>query len=124
MADYGTTPLGEIEVLSFQASSSRSPGATLGVIGALGLFESGAFVGSHITAPQYHQGLSMPGGLERMAEAILRGKACNTDLLDVDFFSLADQPIDKVRADFGIPPKSEAVSQWDPSGASWVAPEL
>ena len=117
VADYGTTPLGEIEVTSFQASCSESPGATLGVIGALGLFESGAFVGSHITSPQINRGLSLPGGMERMAEAILRGKACNTDLLDFDFFRVADQPIEKLRASLGIPAKSNAVSNWDPYGA-------
>jgi hypothetical protein len=118
LSDYGTTPLGEIEVVSFQASCSQSPGATLGVIGAIGLFESGAFTGSHITGPQIQQGLSKPGGLERMADAIRRGKACNTDLLAVDFFRVADGPIEKVRAEFGIPAKSEAVSRWDPDGVS------
>ena len=117
LADYGTTPLGEIEITSFQASCSESPGATLGVIGALGLFESGAFVGSHISSPQINQGLSLPGGMERMAEAILRGKACNADLLEVDFFAVADQAIETVRTGFGIPPKSNAVLKWDPYGA-------
>jgi hypothetical protein len=118
LGDYGTTPLGEIEVVSFQASCSRSPGATLGVVGALGLFESGVFGGSHLAEQVVHQGLSKPGGMERMADAILRGKACNADLLSVDFFPLAEKSLEKVRAEFGIPPKSEPVSQWDPAGAS------
>lgn len=118
VADYGTTPLGEIEVTSFQASCSASPGATLGVIGAIGLFESGAFVGSHLAEPRVHQGLSLPGGLERMADAILRGNACNTDLLAFDFFTVADRPVEEVRAGFGIPAKSVRVSQLDPDGAS------
>jgi hypothetical protein len=120
LSDYGTTPLGEIEVVSFQASCSQSPGATLGVIGALGLFESGAFSGSHLAKSIVHQGLSKPGGMERMADAILRGKACNTDLLKFDFFSVADQPIEEVRAGFNIPEKSESVFQWDPDGAAHV----
>ena len=118
LSDYGTTPLGEIEVVSFQASCSQSPGATLGVIGALGLFESGAFSGSHLAERVVQQGLSKPGGMERMADAILRGKACNTDLLKFDFFSVADQPIEKVRAGFNILAKSESVSRWDPHGVS------
>ena len=120
ISDYGTTPLGEIEVVSFQASCSQYPGATLGVIGALGLFESGAFGGSHLTERVEQQGLSKPGGMERMADAILRGKACNTDLLKVDFFRVADQPIGKVRAEFGIPPKSDAVLHFDPDGIAHV----
>ena len=46
--------------------------------------------------------------------------AGNTDLLKFDFFSVADQPIEKVRAAFNIPDKSDSVSQWDPEGASHV----
>ena len=120
IADYGTTPLGEIEVVSFQASCSQFPGATLGVIGALGLFESGVFDGSHLAERVEKQGLSLPGGMERMADAILRGKACNTDFLSVNFFPMADQPIDKVRAKFAIRPKSDTVLAFDPDGISHV----
>ena len=117
LADYGTTPLGEVEVVSFQASCSRTPGATMGLIGALGLFESGAFSGSLIAGTHEHQSLSLPGGMERMAEAMERGKACNTDVLGFDFFTVADQPIDTVRSRFGIPAKSAAVLALDPVGA-------
>jgi len=118
LADYGTTPLGEIEVISFMASGSRTPGATLGLIGALALFESGAFQGSLIAGKHRQEGLSLPGGMERMAEAVQRGKACNTDLLRCDFFALADEPLDQVRRHLNIPEKSSAVVRLDPVGAS------
>jgi hypothetical protein len=124
LADYGTTPLGEIEVLSFQTSCTRAPGAMLGLVGALALFESGAMPAGLITPAFPKAGLSLPGGVDRMAEAITRGRACNTDLLlDVDFFSLADQPLTAVRERFGIPAKSARTRALDPYGALQVPPE-
>ena len=129
VTDYGTTPLGEIEVVSFMAANCQTSGMMLGLLGALALFESGAFEGSFVTAGVPHQGLSRPGGNERMADAIKRGKACKTNLvLDVDFFSMADEPLCDVRERFELLPKSEnvrAVDQWgalelEPTGAASV----
>jgi len=121
LADYGTTPLGEIEVVSFQTTCTRTPGALLGLLGALALFESGVMKAGLVTKSYPHEGLSRPGGTERMAEAITRGKACNTDLLlDVDFFTLANEPLEALRERFGIPPKSARVRELDPDGALHV----
>jgi hypothetical protein len=121
LADYGTTPLGELEVLSFQTTCSHTPGAMLGLVGALALFESGVMKVSLITAGATGA-LSQPGGVERMTEATVRGKACNTDLLDVDFFAMADQPLDSLRERFVIPPKSARVRELDPYGAGIPPP--
>jgi hypothetical protein len=53
-----------------------------------------------------------------MAEAIARGAACRTDLLlDVDFFRHAGEPLESVRARFGVPRKSQGVLELDPLGA-------
>jgi hypothetical protein len=118
LADYGTTPAGELEVLSFQTACSRTPGAMLGLVGALALFESGVMRVSLIT-PGSTGALSQPGGVERMAEATARGRACNTDLLlDVDFFGVAGEPLDALRARYAIPPKSPGVRALDPDGAA------
>ncbi len=123
LADYGTTPLGEIEVVSFMTTCSRTPGALLGLLGALALFESGAMGDGFVTKAYPHQGLSRPGGVDRMAEAIARGKVCNTDLmLDVDYFSMADEPLRDLRERFGIPEKSARVRELDPWGALSVEP--
>jgi len=123
LSDYGTTPLGEIEVVSFQASCSRAPGAMLGVIAALALFESGVLAGGLITEAFPNEGLSLPGGAARMAEAIERGKACNTDLLlDVDFFTLAGEQLEDLRSRFAIPPKSAGTRKLDPYGALELPP--
>lgn len=124
LSDYGTTPLGEIEVVSFQTSCTRTPGALLGLLGALALFESGAMAAGLVTRAYPGEGLSLPGGNERMAEAISRGAACNTDLLlDVDFFALASEPLETLRSRFGIPPKSARVLELDPHGALELPPE-
>ena len=118
LGDYGTTPLGEIEVLSFQTAATRAPGGMLGLVGALALFESGLMPASLIVHDQPGHALSAPGAVDRMAEAIARGTACRTDLLlDVDFFRHAGTPIDDLRAQFGVPPKSRGVLELDPLGA-------
>ena len=123
ITDYGTTPLGEIEAASFMATCSRAPGATVAVVAALALFESGVLPESMVTGGTMHQGISRPGGTERMAEAIARGKQCNTDLiLDVDFFTMADEPLADVRERFNIVEKSKRVKELDPWGALEVEP--
>jgi hypothetical protein len=118
LADYGTTPMGEIEVSSFQNSTTRTPGAMLGLVGVLALFESGLMPVSLVVTQQPGHSLSAPGGIERMAEAVARGAACNTDLLlDVDFFQHANEPLERIRARFAIQPKSRRIFELDPFGA-------
>ena len=104
LGDYGTTPLGEIEVLSFQTAATRTPGAMLGLVGALALFESGVMPTSLIVHDQATHALSAPGAVGRMAEAI-------------DFFRHAGEPIEDLRARFGVSPKSQSVLELDPLGA-------
>src|SRR5262249_11833 len=70
LANYGTTPMGEIEVISFQAAASRAPGAMLGFFGVLALFESGLMPMSLVVSRQAGHSLSAPGGIERLAEAV------------------------------------------------------
>jgi hypothetical protein len=117
LADYGTTPLGEIEVLSFQTAATRTPGGALGLVGALALFESGVMPRSLVVTQDASHALDVPGALDRMAEAIARGNACRIDVLDVDFFKHASEPLDDIRARFGIPPKRPRILELDPFGA-------
>ena len=123
LADYGTTPMGEIEVISFQAAASRAPGAMLGFFGVLALFESALMPASLVVYKQAGHNLSAPGGIERLAEAIARGAACKTDpVLDVDFFRHANEPLEEVRARFGIQPKGTKILELDPFGAMKLPP--
>src|SRR5215468_3030350 len=72
LADYGTTPMGEIEVISVQTSATRTPGAMLGLVGVLALYESGLMPAGLIVSQPPDHNLSAPGGVERIAEAIAR----------------------------------------------------
>ena len=123
LADYSTTLMGEIEVISFQTSATRTPGAMLGLVGVLALYESGLMPASLIVSHPASHNLSAPGGVERMAEAIARGAACNIDLLlDGDFFQHAHEPLEEIRARFAIPPKSPRILELDPFGALKLPP--
>lgn len=104
LADYDTTPLGEMEVTAFMASSSRLPGATLGFMGTVSIYESG-LLPSLVVPPGYNHSLSVPQGPERIADAIRRGKACNQDPLMTDYFAIASCPLDELRRSWGIPEK-------------------
>jgi hypothetical protein len=122
LADYGTTPMGEIEVSAFYNSSTRTPSAMLVLIGVLALFESGLMPASLVVPKQPGHSLSAVGGIERMADAAARGTACNTDLLDVDFFQHANQPLEQIRARFAVEPKSPRILELDPWGALKLPP--
>ena len=97
IAGYDTTPIEELEVTAFMASSSRSKGATLGFIGAISILETG-LLHSFYGADKFGRALSANDGIERIAKAINRGKACNVDpLLDIDYFRLAETPLADVQ---------------------------
>jgi hypothetical protein len=119
LADYGTTPLGEIETSSFYNAATRTSGAMLALLGVLALFESGVMPRSVvIMSKQPGHSLETPGGIERMADAVARGAACNTDrLLSIDFFQHADESLEQIRAGFAIPPKGPEILELDPWGA-------
>ena len=98
IAGYDTTPIGELEVTAFMASSSRSEGATLGFIGAISILETG-LLHSFYGADKFGRALSSDDGIERVAQAISRGKACKVDpLVGLDYFKLADTPLAEIQS--------------------------
>ncbi len=97
IADYDTTPTGELEVTAFMASSSQSSGATLGFIGAISILETG-LLHSFYGADKFGNALSSGDGINRVAQAIDRGKRLNIDpLLGVDYFKHANEPLSDIR---------------------------
>jgi len=101
IADYDTTAIGELEVTAFMASASQSQGAMLGFIGAVSIYETGLL--KSLVTQSYQYTLSSPGGAERVAAAINRGKKCKTDpLLGPDYFSIAHEPLEKIRHNWGL----------------------
>jgi len=79
---------------------------------------------------EYDRGhLSHEGAAVRMADALRRGALCaahagGPDLLARDWFADAHRPVDDVRAELGIVPKSDlaitsgSVTPWQPGGMS------
>ena len=88
----------ELEVTAFMAASSQFHGVTLGFIGAISILETG-LLHSFYGADKFGKALSSADGIERVAQAIQRGKSCLVDpLLDIDYFAIADRPLKEVRA--------------------------
>ncbi len=105
LAEFDTTPIGELEVTAFQAAASTLPGATLGFIGAVSILQTG-LLPSLVVPPGRHHALDAPGGPERIADAIRRGRACRRDVFrEIDFFAVADDPLPSCRSRWGIPEK-------------------
>lgn len=101
IAGYDTTAIGELEVTAFMAAASRAPGAMLGFVGAVSIYETGLL--QSLVTHSSERTLSSPGGADRVAAAIRNGARCRVDpLLGVDYFSMADQPLDSVRGAWGI----------------------
>lgn len=98
---YDTTAVGELEVTAFMAAASRTPGAMLGFVGAVSIYETGLL--QSLVTHTYEGTLSAPGAAERIAAAIAAGARCRVDpLAGVDFFSIADMPLARVREEWGI----------------------
>jgi len=98
IAEYDTTPVGELEVTAFMASSSQFHGVTLGFIGAISILETG-LLHSFYGADKFGKALSSADGIDRLARAIQRGQSCRVDpLLDIDYFAVADRPLKEIRA--------------------------
>jgi tellurite resistance protein len=97
LSGYDTNPEGEIQQAAFQAGFKRQDGFFFLLFGVL-QFHVGVRV-TPIAQPQ--RGLF---DVKRVLRAVERGAACNVDLgAGFDLFAYADMPLDRVRAELGIP---------------------
>ena len=102
MTGYDTVPIGELEVTAFMAAASRDPGAMLGFLGAVSIYETG-LLHSVVVPSSFRHTLAAPGGVERLREAIRRGDRCPVDpLLTPDHFAIAAEPLAAVRRSWGL----------------------
>jgi hypothetical protein len=124
LADYGTTVENELEVFGLIARAIPDPRGFSLLAMVIGLFETGYMMQA---AGLFHHDpghLSRAGMADRLADVWRRGALSSRDLMGVDWFEYADRPVDEVRAEFGIKPKSSAaitagsVGPWDPRGIS------
>ncbi|MEY2474982.1 MAG: hypothetical protein QOG87_297 [Actinomycetota bacterium] len=132
LADYGTTVESEIEVFTFIARANHDPRAFSLMAMVISLFETGHLeTGAGLF--QYDPGhLSRPGMATRLADAMRRGAQTldGPDFLRVDWFDLADRPVEEVRRTFGVTPKAPramqagAVGPFEPGGISAFQVEM
>ncbi len=138
LAGYGSTVESEIEVFGLIARANDDPHVFSLLAMVLGLFETGYLYGAAKGFFGYDRG-HLSGDVNRMsvrlADAMYRGamlawhlndtdRGGQTDLLATDWFAHADRPLDEMRADFGIPPRSDRAvaagskTAWEPGGIS------
>ncbi len=111
LADYGTNLKGELEVFACIGRADPDPKGFAWLATLVGLFETGYIEDTGFFERDIREhNIRAPGMHRRLADAIRRGKevcdAYGRDLFEVEFESMADQPIDAVRAELKIPPKA------------------
>jgi hypothetical protein len=138
LADYGSTVESEIEVFGLISRCNDDPQAFSLLAMVLGLFETGYLYGAARGFFEYDRG-HLSNDADRMAvrlgDAMARGarlawhlndtgRGDRTDLLATDWFAYSDVPVDDVRADLGLPPRSEraiaagSTTPWEAGGIS------
>ena len=126
LADYGTTVECELEVFGLIARANDDPRAFSLLAMVVSLFETGYLAtGAGLFA--YDRGhLSRRGVPVRLADAMRRGALMtgSVDLLAMDWWGRADQPVEDVRRELGLVPRSDAalaagsVTAWERGGIS------
>lgn len=119
LADYGSSPASEIEVFALISRAIEDPRGFSFLAMVIGLFETGYVpkAAGFFSADIGH--LRHAGMAERLADAMVRGKAIaercpGMSLMDLDWFAHADRPVEDVREDFGVPPKRADVEPISP----------
>lgn len=104
LADYPPTPEGEIDVFAFIAASMSDPKGFVQLVMTLGLFQNSTI--THVAGKKVAIArggtLADPGAACRFGDALHRGTECRVDALGIDHFAVADQPLDRLRDEFGI----------------------
>lgn len=126
VADYGTTVESELEVFAFIARANDDPRGFSLLAMVVSLFETGYLRTGAGLFESFPGQLSREGVAVRVADAMRRGALVHgsVDFLAVDWFELADLPIEQVRERFGVVPKGDgavaagSVGPWEPGGIS------
>jgi hypothetical protein len=133
LAGFGTTVESELEVFAFISRANDDMRAFSLLAMVISLFETG-YLRTGAGLFEYDVGhLSAGEGMAmRIADAMSRGAWCHDtltgsdsiDFLQLDWFSVAAQPVEALRERFQLRPKSDAaiaagsVSAWEPGGIS------
>ena len=111
LADYGTNLNGELETFSLIATADPDPKGFAWVATLVGLFETGYVADAgFFSGDLKERRLDSTEMHVRISDAMRRGRRLRerlaTDLLEVDYHEFAAQPVDVVRAELGLEPKS------------------
>jgi len=135
LADYGTTVEAELEVFSLIARANDDMRAFSLMAMVVSLFETGYLRQAAGLFESDVGHLSAGAGKDmavRVADAMTRGAWCHDnetgedsiDFLRIDWFDLADRPVDEVRERFSLRPRSElavsagSTTAWERGGIS------
>jgi hypothetical protein len=126
VADYGTTVTSELEVFGFIARANDDPRAFSLLAMVVSLFETGYLRTGAGLFEAFPGQLSREGVAVRIADAMRRGALVegSIDFLGIDWFELANLPVEEVRSGFHVVPKARgavaagSVGPWEPGGIS------
>ncbi len=131
LADYGTKVEAELEVFAFIARANDDPRGFSLLAMVVSLFETGYLSEGAGLFEAFPGQLSQDGMTVRIGDAMRRGALSHgrngepdVDFMTVDWFSLADTPVEKLREEFGIVAKAPgavaagSVGPWEPGGIS------
>jgi hypothetical protein len=121
-ADFGTNLKGELEVFAFIGRADPDPKGFAWLATLIGLFETGYIADTGFFERDVQErNIQAPGMHQRIADAIRRGKVVceryGIDLFEVDYYALAEHPVEEVRTRLRVPPKSTAAIEGGSAGA-------
>lgn len=134
LVDYGSTVESELEVFGFISRANDDPRAFSLLAMVINLFETGyrAHDAGLFDADRGHLSHGGRAMAVRLADAMRRGALCSdaqrnddsVDFLALDWFAIADQPVEAIRERFNIVSKAAEVDEfgspgpWQPGGIS------
>lgn len=109
LADYNTSPEGEIDVFAFIATTMSDQRGFVQFVFTLALFQNASVdtVGGKRIPIARADTLADAGAVDRLADSFWRASLCSADVMGgVDHFALAGVPLEELRGRWGVPAKS------------------
>jgi hypothetical protein len=94
----------EVALSAMIVSATNGESHFSALTASMALYEAGSFDVLDITPTKGV--LGRPGSPEIFADAMRRGASCTADFAAIDHLALADEPLEALRADLGIPPRA------------------
>jgi hypothetical protein len=102
---YKPVAVDEIGLGAMQLGMNDTDSHWLQFLGNLSVHEAGFLTSEDGSLVPKDATLNRPGAAQAFAHAFNRGVRCGGDFTTIDHLAIADEPLDEVRARFGIPPR-------------------